>query len=70
MQKQTLSITGWIARDLCLGGYNAIAHQRNQNLLTRPPELYELNDGKGWNALTFLYKKGRRAKKLFGYNEI
>ena len=34
------------------------------------PELYNLNDWKGQNALTFLYKKGRRAKNLFGHNKI
>ena len=33
-------------------------------------ELYSLNDRKGQNALTFLYKKGRRAKNLFGHNKI
>ena len=34
------------------------------------PELYDLNNEKGQNALTFLYKKGRRAEKLFRYNKI
>ena len=34
------------------------------------PSFYGLNDRKGRNALTFLYEKGRRAKKLFGHNEI
>ena len=70
MWEQVLSITGQTVRNLRPSGYGAFAHQRDQNLLTRPPELYDLNDGKGQNALTFLYKKGRRAKKLFCYNKI
>ena len=62
MREQALSITGQTVRNLRLGGHGAFAHPH--------PELYDLNDGKGQNALTFFYKKGRRAKKLFGYNKI
>ena len=70
MWELALSITGRTVRNLRPSGYGTFAHQRDQNLLTRPPKIYDLNDGKGRNALTFLYKKGRRAKRLFGYNKI
>ena len=49
-------------RDPCLGGYGAFAHPHL--------ELYDLNNRKGQNALTFLYKKGRRAKKLFAITKF
>ena len=65
MQEQALSKTSWTTRNLRLGGYDAFAHQRDQNLLTSG-----LNNEKGQNALTFLYEKGRRAKNLLGYNGI
>ena len=42
MRKQALSITGQTTRDLCLGGYGAFAHQRDQNLLTRTPSFMTL----------------------------
>ena len=38
------------------------AHQRDQNLLTHTLSFYNLNDGKGRNALTFLYKRGEELK--------
>ena len=51
-------------------GYGVFAHQYDQNWLTHTPSFYDLNDGKGRSALTFLYKKGRTAKRLFAITEF
>ena len=56
--------------DLCPSGYGVFAHQCDQNWLTRTPSFYDLNDGKGRSTLTFLYKKARRAKKLFAITKF
>ena len=34
------------------------------------PKLYSLNNENDQNALTFLYKKERRAKNLFGHKKF
>ena len=69
-QEQNLSITGRTAGNPCPSGYGLLAHQRDQNWLTRTPSFYDLKDGKGRSALTFLYKKGRTAKRLFAITEF
>ena len=42
-------------------GYGVFAYQRNQNWLTRTPSFYDLNYGKGQNALNLLYKKREKS---------
>ena len=65
MWEQALSITGRTAGNLRPSGYGVFAHQRDQNWLTRTLSFYDLNNEKGQSALTFLFKKEKRAKKPF-----
>ena len=65
MREQALSITGRTTGILRPSGYGVFAHQHDQNWLTRTPSFYDLNDEKGQSALTFLFKKEKRAKKPF-----
>ena len=65
MWEQALSITGQTTGNLHPSGYGVFAHQRDQNWLTRTLSFYDLNDEKGRSALTFLFKKEKRAKKPF-----
>ena len=68
--EQALSITGRTVGNLCPSGYGVFAHQCDQNWLTRTLSFYDLNDRKGRSALTFLYRKVRRAKKLFAITKL
>ena len=43
-------------------GYGVFAHQRDQNWLARTLSFYDLNDGKGRNALTLYAKRGEELR--------
>ena len=48
-------------RNLRPSGYGALAHQCDQSWLTRTLSFYDLNYGKGRNALNLFYKKGEKS---------